>query len=867
MKPKLVFMMLAGLMICLIFSTSQGADKFYYGSYGGIEHAYMLKDSLKFNIIERMGVDQSNIDSLADGRLRAIVHATGDSSPTDWSWKSHYTKWEAEGLDGSYYQLSYDGGTLVNDPYASGEKAMSFSGSDTGLIQRGPTYYQEPTPPGDTTLIRYTAVFRLKYLNYSPRGPMAPGPPTPLCHLIVLDAVHDAVLRDRPIYKSDFAYAGVYDTFQLANYTVPNANRIEFRIYRLNRPEPLYVDYVKVYDENGRQLLSGDLNSAIIDYVSQSWVHTITPDGDTVVYRWYFKDQPGYIDYFEPSRYIDSLLKTVSLERVGFQAFCGYTDDTLVHEYLLRQDPTDFCIDIFPIGGFGHDTTGSTYQQNWSTQIGYVNFAKTEAESLGKDFWLVPQAWTWAETLTGGPCYDTIDWGGTDWCTQQRDPSRYELRLQTFLGLCYGTEGILYFIYEWWIDNNGNLLTGLYDTLNDTTTYKWREIKEFTGPRVEKLGPILNQLTWLGACSDDSVGSFIFRSGGGSSYIDSIKSSDEPHWVEVGFFTADTGQYTDYFMLVNRECLESEAADYNVFFTGQLGLYRIRDMYSDSLIAVIEGSGGQFTVHLEPGEGKLLRLESRLFSSHIIRVPQDSSCIQCAINGAQNGDTVLVAPGTYEERINFRGKSIVVASHYILFGERDYISYTRIDAYHQPPLSDTESVVTFKSGEDSNSVLTGFTLLGGKGTMMSEKSEWGIRCGGGVFCLNSSPTICNNIIEGNQALKDSSYGYGGGIYCEDYRKTPIISSNLICSNTSNYGGGIYCSGSSAKIVNNLFIRNSALYVSKDTILDDGGYGGGIECDNRSRLIIVNNTLDSNYAYIYGGGIDVRGSSFVQVTTT
>ena len=321
MKPKWIFMVLAGLMILSIFSTSQGADKFYFGSYGGIERAYMLKDSLKFNIIEGQ-INSSNIDSLADGSLRGIVHAVGDSGPTDWAWKSHYTLWEAEGLLGSWVNLQYaDWGTLVNDASASGGKAMRFIGPGTpDTIQRGPSYYQEL---GDTANpIKYTAEFRLKYLLYTPRGAMGSGPPTPVCRIMVVDTVHHSILKDRILYIRDFSGGGGgYQRFKLENYTVPASNEIEFQIEWFGQMGSLYIDYVKVYDQNGEVLMSGQKDQDIIDYVSQSWVTTLNAEGDTVVYRWYGRDEPPSIDLYMPHKYIDSLLGEVSTERVGMQVY------------------------------------------------------------------------------------------------------------------------------------------------------------------------------------------------------------------------------------------------------------------------------------------------------------------------------------------------------------------------------------------------------------------------------------------------------------------------------------------------------------------------------------------------------------------
>jgi len=126
--------------------------------------------------------------------------------------------------------------------------------------------------------------------------------------------------------------------------------------------------------------------------------------------------------------------------------------------------------------------------------------------------------------------------------------------------------------------------------------------------------------------------------------------------------------------------------------------------------------------------------------SNTIHVPGDQPTIQAAINAASNGQTVLVAPGTYTENINFNGKAITVISS-------GGPSVTTIDGGQQG------AVAAFTSGEGLSSVLSGFTIQNGVTTFGNGYK------GGGVYISNAAPTIENNKIIYNQGC--IGIGIGG----------------------------------------------------------------------------------------------------------
>ena len=56
-------------------------------------------------------------------------------------------------------------------------------------------------------------------------------------------------------------------------------------------------------------------------------------------------------------------------------------------------------------------------------------------------------------------------------------------------------------------------------------------------------------------------------------------------------------------------------------------------------------------------------------SSTIINIPADYPSIQQGIDAGNNGDTVLVQPGTYYENINFNGHNVTLASLFLTTGD------------------------------------------------------------------------------------------------------------------------------------------------------------------------------------------------------
>jgi len=228
-------------------------------------------------------------------------------------------------------------------------------------------------------------------------------------------------------------------------------------------------------------------------------------------------------------------------------------------------------------------------------------------------------------------------------------------------------------------------------------------------------------------------------------------------------------------------------------------------------------------------------------------VPADFNTVQSAILACVNRDTVLVAEGHYTENIDFRGRSIVVASEFLLDGNVEHIPATILDG-SQPEHSDSGSVVRIISGEDSTTALIGFTITGGTGTKFRDQSDNLFYVeGGGIIIENSDPLIAFNYIYLNSATRrpQGTQSAGGGAIRYGYC-SPRIHNNVITHNSGRYGGGIVSFFADGDLRNNVIANNNGG--------EDYG-GGGLWIGGTGHSTnLINNTIGGNTSVLSGGGI-------------
>ena len=212
-------------------------------------------------------------------------------------------------------------------------------------------------------------------------------------------------------------------------------------------------------------------------------------------------------------------------------------------------------------------------------------------------------------------------------------------------------------------------------------------------------------------------------------------------------------------------------------------------------------------------------IPTTIFSA-TIHVPGDSATIQAGINGAVDGDTVLVAPGIYtgegNRKINLDRKSLVVISEAGPMETTIDCQGSGLDGFN---ISQGSSNKSFLSGFRIINANNAIYVYGGELTVESSILELS---GRGIWAFSCTIRVFNCTIQNN-----SYVGPGAGILDASGNANSIIQNCLISNNISeSNGGGILYRKEGSQYINCTIINNTALN------------GGGIYVEEFSDLPLL-----------------------------
>jgi len=218
----------------------------------------------------------------------------------------------------------------------------------------------------------------------------------------------------------------------------------------------------------------------------------------------------------------------------------------------------------------------------------------------------------------------------------------------------------------------------------------------------------------------------------------------------------------------------------------------------------------------------------------------DYPTVQAAVDDANDGDEVVLLPGTYtgdgNRDIDYLGKSITVRGTDP--NDPNIVAATIIDCNGSESEEHRGFILTNRMAW-SAPVLEGLTIING----------WSDFSGGAILCAGGRPTIKKCHIRNNNAY------YGGGIgFGYDYTAGSVttVSECIIADNIAASGGGI------GSFYSPSHFEPSKLRITHCTITGNSawglvvGGGGGINCSGFNAKILY--CTISNNSAAYGGGI-------------
>ena len=243
-----------------------------------------------------------------------------------------------------------------------------------------------------------------------------------------------------------------------------------------------------------------------------------------------------------------------------------------------------------------------------------------------------------------------------------------------------------------------------------------------------------------------------------------------------------------------------------------------------------------------------------------LRVPQDFTTIQAAYEAANNGDRILVAPGSFPVCL-YSTKKVILEAEYYATQTSDANKHSVLTNSCSKPVSFQTSLGDFQTADHWE--LLGFVLNGGSDGVSYENAGTGIVRYNIINRQSDDPIDIDNVSEvliEDNILKDGTSG-GDGIenrlHSYSGRDVLMIIRNNIIINSKMNGIQLIYQGSSPKrkylIVNNLIMNSGqvGLGTSDDSNQNTSGY------PFQEKIYVLNNTFVNN-----GGGGMLGGSNLI-----
>ena len=258
---------------------------------------------------------------------------------------------------------------------------------------------------------------------------------------------------------------------------------------------------------------------------------------------------------------------------------------------------------------------------------------------------------------------------------------------------------------------------------------------------------------------------------------------------------------------------------------------------------------------------------SCIYSDRIFHVPSEYNQIGSAVFFASNQDTVLVAPGTYYEEIDFAGKSIKMISTH---GPDSTI----IIANYGNEVSDTsESVITIRDVTNDTAILDGFTLQGGHGkgvdfeyfisvasdAFMFNDMMYNYIKSGAVTSINSSISLNNLIIKNNTA---TNFGAGVGLVDSYSNITNVLFENNHIPDGNALGGGAIAVNGGTTSIDNCIIKNNSVGLNFYQLNGGAGILCGFNFSDTPLELSVSNTEIFNNSANIGAAIGTLSGNII-----